>query len=222
MVFTAQPTLAGAQDFYRDIKRRVADKGRHPESLKIMPGLFAVVGASQAEADDKFGMLQSLIEPKAGLALLGRMIGNFDLSGYPLDGPLPELPQTEDGQRSRQQLLTNLAQGENLSIRQLYARIAGGRGHFTVTGTAQTVADQMQAWFEGGAADGFNFFEALPNTSLKAFVELAVPVLQARGLLRTDYEGETLRSHFQLPVPANRHTVAAAGSAFVREEAVAA
>ncbi len=198
VVFTAQPTLAGAQDFYRDIKRRVADKGRHPESLKIMPGLFAVVGASQAEADDKFGMLQSLIEPKAGLALLGRMIGNFDLSGYPLDGPLPELPQTEDGQRSRQQLLTNLAQGENLSIRQLYARIAGGRGHFTVIGTAQTVADQMQAWFEGGAADGFNFMApALPD-GLDDFLALVVPELQRRGLFRTAYTGTTLREHLGL------------------------
>jgi hypothetical protein len=64
------------------------------------------------------------------------MIGNFDLSGYPLDGPLPALPETQDGQRSRQQLLTDLAQGENLTIRQLYERIAGGRGHFTVVGTA--------------------------------------------------------------------------------------
>lgn len=198
VVFTAQPTLAGAQDFYRDIKRRVADKGRHPDSLKIMPGLFAVVGASQAEADDKFGMLQCLIEPKAGLALLGRMIGNFDLSGYPLDGPLPELPQTEDGQRSRQQLLTNLAQGENLSIRQLYERIAGGRGHFTVIGTAQTVADQMQAWFEGGAADGFNFMApALPD-GLDDFLALVVPELQRRGLFRTAYTGTTLREHLGL------------------------
>lgn len=198
VVFTAQPTLAGAQDFYRDIKRRVADKGRHPDALKIMPGLFAVVGASQAEADDKFGELQSLIEPKAGLALLGRMIGNFDLSGYPLDGPLPELPETQDGQRSRQQLLTNLAQGENLSIRQLYERIAGGRGHFTVIGTAQTVADQIEAWFEGGAADGFNFMApALPG-GLDDFLALVVPELQRRGLFRTAYTGTTLRDHLGL------------------------
>jgi FMN-dependent oxidoreductase (nitrilotriacetate monooxygenase family) len=198
VVFTAQPTLAKAQDFYRDIKRRVADKGRHPDSLKIMPGLFAVVGASQAEADDKFAELQQLIEPKAGLALLGRMIGNFDLSGYPLDGPLPELPETQDGQRSRQQLLTNLAQGENLSIRQLYERIAGGRGHFTVIGTAQAVADQIQEWFEGEGADGFNFMApALPG-GLDDFLALVVPELQRRGLFRTAYTGTTLREHLGL------------------------
>jgi FMN-dependent oxidoreductase (nitrilotriacetate monooxygenase family) len=198
VVFTAQPSLAKAQDFYRDMKRRVLAHGRVPESLKVMPGLFAVVGRSQGEADDKFGTLQKLIEPKAGLALLGRMIGNFDLSGYPLDGPLPELPQTQDGQRSRQQLLTDLAQGENLTIRQLYERIAGGRGHFTVVGTAQAVADQMQTWFEQEAADGFNFMApALPG-GLDDFLSLVVPELQRRGLFRTAYRGTTLREHLGL------------------------
>lgn len=198
VVFTAQPTLAKAQAFYRDIKDRVIAKGRKPESVKIMPGLFAVVGRTQEEADAKFAQLQSLIEPKAGLALLGRMIGNFDLSGYPLDGPLPELPETQDGQRSRQQLLTDLAQGENLTIRQLYERIAGGRGHFTVVGTPELVADKMQEWFEQGAADGFNFMApALPG-GLDDFLELVIPELQRRGLFRTSYQGSTLRSHLGL------------------------
>jgi len=195
VVFTAQPTLASAQDFYADMKRRTAAHGRDPASLKIMPGLFAVVGRTQAEADDKFALLQSLIEPKAGLALLGRMIGNFDLSPYPLDGPLPELPQTQDGQQSRQQLLTRLAQGENLTIRQLYERIAGGRGHFTVVGTAQTVADQMQAWFE---QDGFNFMAPSLPGGLDDFIALVVPELQRRGLFRSAYRGSTLRAHLGL------------------------
>jgi FMN-dependent oxidoreductase (nitrilotriacetate monooxygenase family) len=198
VVFTAQPTLAKAQSFYRDIKDRVIAKGRNPDAVKVMPGLFAVVGRTQEEADAKFAQLQSLIEPKAGLALLGRMIGNFDLSGYPLDGPLPELPQTQDGQRSRQQLLTDLAQGENLTIRQLYERIAGGRGHFTVVGTPELVADRMQEWFEQGAADGFNFMApALPG-GLDDFLELVIPELQRRGLFRTAYAGRTLRSHLGL------------------------
>ncbi|MYM72537.1 NtaA/DmoA family FMN-dependent monooxygenase [Duganella sp. FT134W] len=198
VVFTAQPTLAKAQAFYRDIKDRVIAKGRSPDAVKVMPGLFAVVGRTQEEAEAKFAQLQSLIEPKAGLALLGRMIGNFDLSGYPLDGPLPELPQTQDGQRSRQQLLMDLAQGENLTIRQLYERIAGGRGHFTVVGTPQLVADRMQEWFEQGAADGFNFMApALPG-GLDDFLELVIPELQRRGLFRTSYAGSTLRSHLGL------------------------
>jgi FMN-dependent oxidoreductase (nitrilotriacetate monooxygenase family) len=201
VVFTAQPTLADAQAFYGDMKGRVERHGRAPDSLRVTPGLFGVVGRSAGEAQDKFGVLQELIEPQAGLALLGRMIGNFDLSGYPLDGPLPELPLTQDGQRSRQQLLTNLAQGENLTIRQLYQRIAGGRGHFTVIGTAVQIADQMQAWFEGGAADGFNLMPpALPG-GLDDLLVHVVPELQRRGLFRTAYAGTTLRSHLGLPLP---------------------
>jgi FMN-dependent oxidoreductase (nitrilotriacetate monooxygenase family) len=198
MVFTAQSTLAGAQAFYRDMKGRAERHGRAPDSLRIAPGIFAIVGESEQHAQDKFGLLQDLIEPQAGLALLGRMIGNFDLSGYPLDGPLPELPVTQDGQRSRQQLLTAIAQGENLTIRQLYRRIAGGRGHFTVIGTAAQVADQMQAWFEEGAADGFNLMPPTLPGGLDDVLQHVVPELQRRGLFRTRYEGTTLRSHLRL------------------------
>lgn len=198
VVFTAQPSLASAQAFYRDMKGRVATHGRDPDSLRITPGIFAVVGRSEGEAQDKFGTLQSLIEPKAGLALLGRMIGNFDLSGYPLDGPLPELPETADGQRSRQQLLTQLAQGEKLTIRQLYERIAGGRGHLTVVGTAAQVADQMQLWFENEAADGFNLMPPTLPGGLDDLLELVVPELQRRGLFRKAYDSTTLRGHLKL------------------------
>ena len=198
VVFTAQPSLASAQAFYRDMKGRVERNGRAPDSLRITPGIFAVVGRSEGEAQDKFGTLQALIEPKAGLALLGRMIGNFDLSGYPLDGRLPKLPETADGQRSRQQLLTQLAQGENLTIRQLYERIAGGRGHLTVVGTAAQVADQMQLWFESEAADGFNLMPPTLPGGLDDLLELVVPELQQRGLFRKAYDSSTLRGHLKL------------------------
>src|SRR5690606_38550669 len=137
VVFTAQPTLAAAQAFYADLKGRLAQYGRKSDDLKIMPGVFPVVGRTEEEAQQKFQQLQDLVDPRAGIALLGRMIGNFDLSGYPVDGPLPELPVTESGQRSRQQLFVDLARRENLTIRQLYLRIAGGRGHLTLIGTAK-------------------------------------------------------------------------------------
>jgi len=195
LVFTAQPSLASAQAFYRDMQARAA---RHGRSLRITPGIFAVVGRSEAEAQDKFATLQELIEPKAGLALLGRMIGNFDLSGYPLDGPLPALPETQDGQRSRQQLLTELARGENLTIRQLYERIAGGRGHLTVVGTAAQVADRMQEWFEQEAADGFNLMPPSLPGGLDDLLGLVVPELQRRGLFRKSYDSSTLRGHLLL------------------------
>jgi FMN-dependent oxidoreductase (nitrilotriacetate monooxygenase family) len=197
MVFTAQPDLASALAFYRDMQARREKTGRGP--LRIMPGIYAVVGESEAHAREKYEQLQDLIEPKAGLALLGRMIGNFDLSGYPLDGPLPELPLTDNGQRSRQQLLTSIAQGENLTIRQLYQRIAGGRGHFTVIGTGEQVADRIQQWFEAGACDGFNLMAPVLPGGLEDFAQYVVPELQRRGLFRTAYTTRTLRGHLELP-----------------------
>jgi len=197
VVFTAQPTLDAARAFYQDMQARRAQEGRGP--LRIMPGIYAVVGESASHAQEKYQELQALIEPKAGLALLGRMIGNFDLSGYPLDGPLPELPITQNGQRSRQQLLTAIAAGENLSIRQLYERIAGGRGHLTVIGTGAQVADQMQAWFEAGACDGFNLMAPLLPGGLEDFARHVVPVLQRRGIFRSAYTSSTLRGHLGLP-----------------------
>lgn len=201
VVFTAHPNLASAQAFYRDLKSRVVHAGRSADSLKIMPGLFPVVGRTQEEAQEKFQLLQDLVVPKDGLALLGRMIGNFDLSAYPLDEPLPELPLTDNGQQSRQKLLTQLAQGENLSIRELYLRIAGGRGHFTLIGTPELIADQIQLWFENEAADGFNVMPPYLPGGLEDFAELVVPELQKRGLFRRSYEGRTLRDNLGLAFP---------------------
>jgi FMN-dependent oxidoreductase (nitrilotriacetate monooxygenase family) len=197
VVFTAQPTLESAQAFYRDMQGRREREGRGP--LRIMPGIYAVVGESESHAQEKYRELQDLIEPKAGLALLGRMIGNVDLSGYPLDGPLPELPVTQTGQRSRQQLLTAIAAGENLSIRQLVERIAGGRGHLTVIGTGEQVADRIQEWFEAGACDGFNLMAPLLPAGLDDFARHVVPLLQRRGIFRSAYTSSTLRGHLGLP-----------------------
>ncbi|MFJ3451027.1 LLM class flavin-dependent oxidoreductase [Pseudomonas sichuanensis] len=203
VVFTAQPSLARAQAFYVDLKGRLARYGRSEDDLKIMPGAYVVVGQSEAEAQDKAEQFQALVDPRVGVALLGRMLGNFDLSGYPLDGPLPELPPTEDGQRSRQQLLTELAGSERLTLAQLGQRIAGGRGHLSLIGTPVQIADQLQAWFEGRAADGFNILVPHLPQGLDDFARLVVPELQRRGLFRSQYQGRTLREHLGLARPAN-------------------
>lgn len=220
VVFTAQPTLAAAQAFYADLKRRLAQYGRKSDDLKIMPGVFPVVGRTEEEAQQKFQQLQDLVDPRAGIALLGRMIGNFDLSGYPVDGPLPELPVTESGQRSRQQLFVDLARRENLTIRQLYLRIAGGRGHLTLIGTAKQIADELQAWFEQGAADGFNVMPPVLPTGLEDFATLVVPELQRRGLFRTRYEGATLRDRLGLPRAAAQRAAARAKGRLIRERSI--
>ncbi|TWR85371.1 LLM class flavin-dependent oxidoreductase [Pseudomonas saxonica] len=206
VVFTAQTSLANAQAFYADLKGRLSQYCRHQDSLKIMPGIFVVVGATEAQAQEKFQTFQRLVEPEVGVALLGRMLGNFDLSQFPLDGPLPDLPLTESGQQSRQKLLTELAGEENLSLAELGRKIAGGRGHYTLVGTAVQIADQMQAWFEQGAADGFNVLVPHLPAGLEDFANEVIPELQRRGLFRTEYEGRTLRENLGLTRPANSFT----------------
>jgi alkanesulfonate monooxygenase SsuD/methylene tetrahydromethanopterin reductase-like flavin-dependent oxidoreductase (luciferase family) len=128
-VFTAQQTLEDAAAFYADIKGRLVRYGRAPEDLKILPGVFPLAGRSESEAREKFEELQSLIDPVVGLALLSGLTGGFDLSEYPLDGPIPPLPET-NASKCRQQLMIDLARRENLTIRQLYQRVAGARGHW--------------------------------------------------------------------------------------------
>ncbi|MFV3370920.1 LLM class flavin-dependent oxidoreductase [Pseudomonas sp. NY15435] len=203
VVFTAQQTLEGAREFYVDLKGRLAEHGREPDELKIMPGISPVLGRTQDEAEDLYAQLQELIEPQLGLALLSGMAGGLDLSRYPLDGPLPELPPS-NAMKSRQALFIDLARRENLTLRQLYLRVAGARGHCTLVGGPKQIADHLEAWFSAGAADGFNIMPPLLPSGLDSFVELVVPELQKRGLYRREYRGSTLRDHLGLRRPERR------------------
>ncbi|HEY0067342.1 MAG TPA: LLM class flavin-dependent oxidoreductase, partial [Flavisolibacter sp.] len=200
VIFTAQQTLAEAQDFYARIKAGTTRYGRNPSDLLVMPGLFVMVGETGSEARERFEELQELIDPVVGLSLLAGQVGNVDLSAFPLDGPLPDLPETNAG-KSRQSLLLNMARRENLTIRQLYLKVAGSRGHWQVTGSPQQVADQMEEWFISGAADGFCIMPPLLPGSLQDFVRLVIPELQRRGLFRCEYTAQTLRGHLGLRRP---------------------
>ena len=216
VIFVAHQTFEEAKAFYADIKNRLPALGRDPEDVKIMPGIFPVVGRTHAEAEDKFAQLQELVHPTVGLALLSNVIGGFDFSGLPVDGPVPALPET-NGPKSRQRLLLDLARRDGLSIRQLYLRIAGARGHQQVVGTPASIADQLQQWFEEGGADGFNIMAPWFPAGLDDFIALVLPELRKRGLFRTEYEGRTLREHLGLRRPAHR----AHAAREVREDALA-
>ncbi|GCE12782.1 hypothetical protein KTT_26410 [Tengunoibacter tsumagoiensis] len=190
-----------------------ANYGRNPENVKIMPGIFAVIGRTEAEAKEKYDQLQDLIDPQVGLALLSGLIGNVDLSAYPLDGPLPDLPETNNN-KSRLKLVQDLAGREKLTIRQTYLAIAGARGHRTIWGTPEQITDQLEEWFSNDAADGFNIMPPHLPGGLDDFVELVVPELRRRGLFRTEYEGRTLRENLGLARPENQF-VSAPASAIV-------
>ncbi|MGW7056065.1 LLM class flavin-dependent oxidoreductase [Streptomyces sp. NPDC054887] len=212
-VFTAQQTPADGQSFYKDLKSRLARHGRAPDDVRILPGICPVIGSTEAEARALEKELTDLQVPEYGLAQLSGMLGT-DLTGLPLDGPLPELPEERDinGNKSRFTLVAELARRDGLTLRELIARLGGGRGHRVFAGTPEQVADELEEWFTQGAADGFNIMAPHLPGGLEDFVDHVVPVLQRRGLFRTEYTGRTLREHYGLPRPANRLAARAAGA----------
>ncbi|MDN7488776.1 LLM class flavin-dependent oxidoreductase [Burkholderia sp. AU45274] len=207
VIFTAQQTLDDAVAFYADVKGQLAAFGRDPDTLKIMPGVFPVVGHTESEAKEKFDALQSLIDPTVGLALVSGLTGGFDLSAYPLDGPIPPLPET-NASKSRQALTIELARRENLTIRELYLRVAGARGHWQLVGTPEQIVDQLEERFVRYGADGYNVMAPTLPGGLDDFIALVLPELRRRGLFRDDYAGHTLREHLGLRRPVRHDTTA--------------
>jgi FMN-dependent oxidoreductase (nitrilotriacetate monooxygenase family) len=199
VIFVATPTLAEAQAFYADMKSRTVAAGRAADDVKILPGVFPVVGRTRAEAAEKYQSLQDLIHPEIGLGLLSTLLG-ADLRDVDVNGKLPELPEAI-GHKGRQKLLIELAKRDGLTVKELYLRVAGARGHWTITGTPTDIADQLEHWFENNAADGFNVMPPVLPTGLTDFTTLVVPELQRRGLFRTAYTSKTLRGHLQLKEP---------------------
>ncbi len=198
VVFAAQQRLEGGRAFYAELKGRMAKYRRDPNHLKILPGVAVTVGRTADEAKEKYQRILDLIHPDVGLGLLSRRLG-FDLTGYPLDGPLPELPKN-DVVGSRSDVMAEVAKRENLTIRQLYQKFAGARGHLELVGTPIEIADTMQQWVEEGAADGFNVLVPYFPGGLNDFVDLVIPELQRRHLFRTEYESSTLRGNLGLPI----------------------
>jgi alkanesulfonate monooxygenase len=201
VIFASSRTIEDGQKFYADVKARMLAFGRDPATLKILPGALVIAGRTSEEAREKKALLDRLVHPDSGIPNLSIRLG-VDASGFDLDAPLPDLPKTNQGQ-SGQAALVALARRDNLTVRQL-AQMVGGYGGLQMVGTAGEIADTMQAWLESNAADGFNImFHTVPS-GLDDFVDLVVPELQRRGLLRREYEGTTLRDHLGLPRPPNR------------------
>ena len=203
VIFTANLVLEDAQEFYGDVKTRVARYGRRREDLLVMPGIFAVLGGTEAEAQANYEELQALVHPAVAWGILRRHYQGVDLSDYSLDDVAPPLPGDTNGSKSRLKLVSDLVERERPTLRQLYRQVSTARGHLTTIGTPEQVADLIQTWFENGAADGFNVMPPVLPTGLTDFVDQVVPILQRRGLFREEYEGRTLRENLGLRRPAN-------------------
>jgi len=203
VVYCLPDTLAAARAYYVDVKGRMAKYGRAPDDLKILPGLRPTVGRTTADAHAKFHALQALLDPLVGLSTLASTFG--DLSAYPLDGPVPLEQQGPQDLRSISERLRDRVRRENPTIRQLSQQVAGMGSGCNVIGTAEEIANAMQAWFEQGVCDGFNITPPYLPGGCDDFVDLVIPVLQERGLFRTAYEGATLREHLGLKPAVSRY-----------------
>lgn len=190
-VVNGEPEAAKAA--YDNLKGRLAKYGRAPDDLAILPGVMPIIGKSDAEAKEQLDRLQSWLSPTNALTLVSNRIGH-DISGYPLDGPVPELPQTNRGQTFSKTLL-DMARRERMTLRDLYNLTAAARGHWVVCGTPERIADTLEEWFRAGRADGFMILPPYFPGAFDDFVDQVVPLLQHRGVFRKDYSGSTLRAH---------------------------
>lgn len=200
IIFGSSGSLAGAQAFYADVKQRAATLGRDPRHVKVLPGLFTVVGRTREEAQAKNQRLLELVHPEVGFSLLEELLG-VSLRAWPVDGPLPDdLPETNQ-QKGLRERLVETARRERLTIRELYTRQIGSHGVYSMVGSPSDIADEMQAWFEQGGADGFNIMASDYPGGFRDFAEQVVPELRRRGLARTDYTEGTLREKLGLLRP---------------------
>jgi len=203
VIFTPLHDLDKGQAFYRELKEHAAQYGRSWSDVVIMPGLNPILGRTREEALEKQRYFQSLIHPDVGKELLSNTLGGVDLSDIDIDGPLPDHIISPEDRRTNPRY--SYLFKEKLTVRQMYEKYAGARGQRTVVGTVSDIADQMEQWFVGRAVDGYLIQPPHLPTGLDEFIEHVIPVLQERGLFRTEYEGTTLRENLGLRRPPSSH-----------------
>ena len=199
-LFGSATSKAEGQAVYADVKGRMAKYGRHPDQLRVLPGVAVFVGPTTAEADDLCGELQSLIPESLGTAYLSKIVG-YDVSSHPVDGPMPLNEGAKIGGTHTAQQIQRLAAEQGLSIRQTYERVLPSAVGNMIKGNPIEVADIMEDWYRSKAADGFVIAIPIMPRLLRDFVSLVIPELQRRGLFRTEYSGTTLRDNLRLSVP---------------------
>jgi len=204
-IYAPGGSLEESRAYYADIKQRAAALGRDPDHIVILTGASPVV----ASTDDKAHARSREIYDEDNdfdrkLAFLGRAFGAYDFTQHDLDAPFPDLTHlTERGRRGGADLVRR-AKEQGLTLRQVVESASEYKpGPFV--GSPENVADGLQYWFETKATDGYSIrFRTIEE--LENFVATVVPILQQRGIFRTEYESDTLRGNLGLPFPVNRYT----------------
>lgn len=205
-VFSASQSFEESLAYGRELKSRAQALGRGPDAVQVLAGLTTIIGATEAQARRRRDELVDLIPWDYSLTRLAGTLG-IAPDRLKLDERLPAslaLPANGNGNHTFFNATLALARRQGYSARELIRELAGGGGHRVIVGTPEQIADDIEHWFRHGAADGFNLMpDALPG-GLQDFVDGVVPILQRRGIFRTEYEGSTLRGHLGLARPQGR------------------
>ncbi len=200
-------TLENVIAYAQDLKRRAAGFGRNPDDILIFPAMTPIIGRTKQEAEEKYQSTLGYIDDELAVKYLSRFFSFFDFSQFPLDKPLPPLEGIGSNSfKSGTEKILKLAREQNLTLRELAQRIAAPKGDFV--GTAEEIADKMQLFYESGAVDGYMVAGDVQPEGLREFIQHVVPILQERGIFRTEYEADTLRGNLGLEYPVNRYTLA--------------
>jgi FMN-dependent oxidoreductase (nitrilotriacetate monooxygenase family) len=203
--FASAENFEQAQAYYKDLKSRAAALGRNPEHIVVMPGLFYTIAETDAEAHAIADAQRGEIHIDKLLVQLGRAFGYHDFRQYDLDAPFPDVSTLSlNSYRGHAERILRGVRADKLTLRQAAQRF--GRLHSDFVGSPETIANEIERWFLGQAADGFNV-RVTNARAFRLFREQVIPILQSRGLFKTEYQHDTLRGHLGLPVPANRYTV---------------
>jgi len=163
-----------------------------------------IIGRNEEDARKKLSELMRLAVPAVALKMLSARFGH-DMSGFDLDGPVPNLPLSNEIQ-THAKVAYEKARKANLTLRDIYNQVAVARGYLFACGNAAMVADVMEEWFVERACDGFMLVPPYFPDAFDEFIDTVVPELQRRGIFRREYSGFTLREHLGLPVPTNRYS----------------
>ncbi|WP_460801114.1 NtaA/DmoA family FMN-dependent monooxygenase [Microbacterium sp. GXF6406] len=212
-IYAPGEDLQSARAYYADVKGRLAQHGRTWDDLVILVGATPVIASTDAEAQR---LAREIYEADNDfdrkLGAFGRAFGAYDFSQHDLDAPFPDVGElAENGGRTRSRDIIERAAAEKLSLRETVEAFTEYRPSPFV-GSPETVADAIQEWFLGRAADGLNLRTRTPD-DLDVFTGTVLPILQERGLFRTEYESDTLRGNLGLAVPENRYAASRAEAA---------
>ncbi len=189
-VFVMGPNRAVIGNVVRDLRHAVAQAGRDPHSVRIFAGINIVTGPTRAAAQTRFDEYCRYASPEAGLAHFSSTVG-INFSTYGLDDPIVHV--RNDSGQSALEAFTRRSPGKVWTVRQLLDTMKLGSRVHTFVGSPDEVADELEAWITEADVDGFNLIRTVAPESLRDFVDLVVPVLQRRGLLKTRYAAGTLR-----------------------------